>query len=164
MIARWLFVGLTLLALPASAQYAGNNPAAAPDGQGAIGIAPPVEGTVSWDLLAQVELVLDDNGMDMVPSFAEDIRGLRGETVKVVGFLMPLDSMGNRMLLSMVSPHCPFCLPGGPESFVELVFDEPVGLTMEPVVIEGDLELLDQGWNGYYYRMGNARVVREVTS
>jgi len=163
MIARWLLVGLMVLALPAQAQNIGN-PAAATDGQGAVGIAPIVDGTVSWDDLAQVELVLDENGMDMVPSFAEEVQNLRGKTVKVVGFLMPLDAMGNRMLLSMVSPHCPFCLPGGPESFVELKFDEPVDLTIEPVVVEGELELLDQGWNGYYYRMANARVVREVTS
>jgi hypothetical protein len=73
---------------------------------------------------------------------------------------MPLDSTGQRQLLSLNSPHCPFCLPSGPEGFVELSCDEPLGFTTEPVVVTGVFKIRIDDWNGYYYRMEE---VHEVT-
>ena len=120
---------------------------------------PEVDGAVSWDILSKVDLVFDDN--DLVPDYADEIRALDGERVKMVGFLMPLDSMGQRQLLSLNSPHCPFCLPSGPEGFVELSCDEPLGFTTEPVVVTGVFKIRIEDWNGYYYRMEDVHQVAQ---
>jgi hypothetical protein len=37
----------------------------------------------------------------------------------------------------------PFCLPGGPESLVEVVADKPFELTYEPIVVDGRMAVLD---------------------
>ena len=119
---------------------------------------PEVDGAVSWDILSKVDLVFDDN--DLVPDYSDEIRKLDGERIKMVGFVIPLDSLGQRQLLSVNSPHCPFCLPAGPAGFVELNCEEPLEFTTEPVVVTGVFKLLIQDWSGYYYRMDD---VREVT-
>ncbi len=112
---------------------------------------PEVEGAVPWDLLLNVELVFE--GIDLVPDYGEDVRALDGETVKMVGFLLPLDAAGTRLLLSMISPNCPYCLPGGPETFVELIARDKVEWTDDAAVISGRFELLEDSLSGYYYRM-----------
>lgn len=53
----------------------------------------------------------------------------------------------------MVSPACPYCLPGGPETFVEILADEPIAFTEDAVAVGGRLELLDDSLSGYFYRL-----------
>ena len=120
---------------------------------------PEVDGAVPWDILSRVDLVFDDN--DLVPDYADAIRELDGKRIKMVGFVLPLDSNGHRQLLSLNSPHCPFCLPSGPEGFVELNCDEPLDFTTEPVVVTGIFKIRVQDWNGYYYRMEEVREVAQ---
>ena len=120
---------------------------------------PEVDGAVPWDILSKVDLVFDDN--DLVPDYADAIRELDGKRIKMVGFVLPLDSNGRRQLLSVNSPHCPFCLPAGPEGFVELNCEEPLDFTTEPVVVTGVFKIRVQDWNGYYYRMEEVRVVAQ---
>lgn len=120
---------------------------------------PEVEGTLPWETLHQVELVFD--GPDLVPEFAPEVQDLSGERIKMVGFMLPLDTNGERILLSQFAPHCPFCMTAGPESFVELQCDERVEMSLEPIVVEGTFEVLEQAWEGYYYRMANAKVIEQ---
>ncbi|MBL26217.1 MAG: hypothetical protein CMM50_01515, partial [Rhodospirillaceae bacterium] len=94
---------------------------------------PEVEGVVPWDVLGEVEMIFE--GIDLVPTFGDSVKALEGQDVRMVGFLMPLDSMGSRLLLSLISPNCPFCLPGGPETLVELEARKPIGMTTEAVVV-----------------------------
>ncbi len=119
---------------------------------------PEVAGATPWETLHRVELVFD--GPDMVPEYADEVRALDGETVKMVGFMLPLDASGERVLLSQFAPHCPFCTTAGPESFVALECDEPLELSLEPIVVEGRLEVIDEAWDGYYYRMTDVALVR----
>ena len=110
-----------------------------------------------WETLAAVELVMD--GPDMVPEYGADVQALDGETITMVGWMLPLDSTGERILLSQYAPHCPFCMTAGPESFVELYSDGPIEMTLDPIVVEGRFELLEQSWEGYYYRMAEVTEV-----
>jgi len=123
---------------------------------------PDVEGAVPWEVLLDVELVFE--GIDLVPEYSEEARAIDGETVKMVGFLLPLDATGTRQLLSMVSPNCPFCLPGGPNTFVELIADEPVEWTDDAVVVSGRFELLEDSLSGYYYRMTEVDLVDDPST
>ncbi len=118
---------------------------------------PEVEGALPWEVLSQVELVFD--GPDMVPEYAAEVQALSGQRIRMVGFMLPLDSSGERVLLSQYAPHCPFCMTAGPESFVELNCEEPFEMSLEAIVVEGDLEVLENSWEGYYYRMANVELI-----
>lgn len=151
----FLAVGIAAFAGPLWAQSNNQNPWA--DGSYQAQPLPEIDGAVSWDTLADVELVFED--IDLVPDFGPGIEALEGETVTMVGFVMPIDSSGMRQLLTVNSPHCPFCIPGGPETFVELVCEEPMDLVMDPVVVEGRFELIRAEWDGYFYRMTEVEVI-----
>ena len=61
---------------------------------------------------------------------------------------------------SSVPLTCSFCVPGGPESMVEVKTKTPVKYSMEPVVVEGKfLVLLDDPY-GLYYRVTDAVSVK----
>lgn len=120
---------------------------------------PEVEGAIPWDLLLEATLEYDPRFNEMKPAFTPEVEALDGTEVKLVGFNIPLDSSGQRLLLSLISPSCPFCLPGGPETFVEVEAMEPIPLEIEPIIVEGTFRLLDEGlWTGYFYRMTDARL------
>ena len=63
-------------------------------------------------------------------------------------------------LLSSVPLTCAFCLPGGPESMVEVNTAKPVKYSMEPLVVEGRFQVLNDDAFGLYYRITDATSVR----
>jgi hypothetical protein len=114
---------------------------------------------VSWKTLAQVETV--KQGSRMVPQFAKPILALDRRDARVQGFMIPLD-MGDRQkhfLVSAVPPHCSFCLPAGPEAVVEVFAKDPVGYTLDPIVVSGRFAVLKDDPNGVLYRMIDAAQV-----
>jgi hypothetical protein len=111
---------------------------------------------VSWKLLSQVELVKQKDRY--VPQFAKDVAALDQKTVKVQGFMMPLQ-MGDKQthfVLSAMPQSCAFCLPGGPESMVEVKSKTAVKYTFEPVVLTGKLTVLKDDPTGVFYRLTEA--------
>lgn len=120
---------------------------------------PEVEGAVPWELLLDVELVYE--GIDLVPEYSEAAREIDGEKVMLVGFLLPLAADQKRALLSMISPDCPFCLPGGPQTFVELVANDSLEWTSDAVAVTGRFELLEDSLSGYYYRMTDVELIAD---
>ena len=111
---------------------------------------------VSWKLLAQVELVkLKDR---YVPQFSDNVATLNKKEVKVQGFMMPLE-MGDKQshfILSAMPQTCAFCMPGGPESMVEVKTKQPVKYTFEPLILSGKLEVLKEDPTGVFYRIVDA--------
>jgi hypothetical protein len=51
---------------------------------------------------------------------------------------------------------CAFCMPGGPESMVEVKSKTPVKYTFEPVVLTGTLSVLKDDPTGVFYRLTDA--------
>jgi hypothetical protein len=114
---------------------------------------------VSWKTLSQVEPVKQGN--KMVPQFSRDIMGLDKKDVRVQGFIIPLD-MGDKQkhfLLSAVPPHCPFCLPAGPDAIVEVLAKKPLAYGFEPIVVAGRFAVLKDDPAGVLYRMTDAEPV-----
>ena len=128
-------------------------PAVAPD---AFKPLPDIKGVVSWKTLGQVELVkVKDRA---VPQFSDGVLKLNATEVKLQGFMMPLE-MGDKQkhfVLTAMPITCAFCLPGGPESLVEVQAKTPVKYTFEPVVLSGKLAVLKDDANGLYYRLTDA--------
>lgn len=120
---------------------------------------PAVPGTVPWDLLAQVKTVRVKDRF--LPEFPESVRRLDRQDVKIVGFMMPLQT-GERQshfLLTVTSQTCAFCVPAGPEGIVEVRTRTPVRVSFDPIVIAGRLEVLRDDPLGVYYRIGNGEAI-----
>jgi hypothetical protein len=88
--------------------------------------------------------------------------GMNEKTQRIQGFMMPLEpgKKQRHFLLSSVPLSCSFCLPGGPESMVEVRTKTPVEYSMEPVVVEGRLQVLQDDPYGLYYRISDALTVK----
>ncbi len=130
--------------------------ARAQDDQSTLYPLPEIEGALSWQALGQLEIRVEDARTSVV--VPANIEALVGETVKAVGFLLPLDAEGTRQLLMSVSPHCPFCVPVGREGVIELSSDTPIGSFLRAVVVEGQFDIVDDGI-GALYRMSKVELL-----
>jgi hypothetical protein len=122
-------------------------------------LLPDLQGVVSWKTLAQVEPV--KQGPRMVPQFSKELLALDGQSVRVQGFILPMD-MGDKQkhfLISAVPPHCPFCLPAGPDAIVEVFARQPITYGFEPVIIYGKMAVLKDDPGGLLYRLTDAESV-----
>jgi hypothetical protein len=154
-------VGIALLGLAAPAcaldsTASSNLPAAAVFSSRLL---PDAEGVVSWKTLASVESV--KQGSRIVPRFSKDILGLDRQQVRIHGFILALDTgLGQKhFLLSAVPPHCPYCLPAGPDAIVEVFARKPVQYGYEPIVVSGKFTVLRDDPSGVLYRLHGAELV-----
>ena len=76
--------------------------------------------------------------------------------------MVPLDAKATQVhfLLTSVPLTCSFCIPGGPESMVEVRAKLPVRHSLEPVVVQGRLMLLKDDPYGLFYRLVDAVPVK----
>lgn len=115
---------------------------------------------VPWSVLTAVKTKNEKNRI--LPIFNLDQMALNQKTQRIQGFMMPLDpgEKQKHFLLSSVPLTCAFCLPGGPESMVEVKTKTPVKYSMEPVVVEGRFLVLNDDSYGLYYRITDATSVK----
>jgi uncharacterized protein len=154
---RTLAILLASLSLAIGASVAQTPPAGMQMPGGGTAEAQPA-GTVPWQVLQQAKTVQKPD-KKYGPVFTRDIRKLDQQAVKIYGFMMPLEQTPRqkRFLLASFPPHCPFCMPGGPESMVEVVADEAVEFTYEPIIVSGRMAVLDD--DVVYYRLTHANAV-----
>ncbi|HEX2013299.1 MAG TPA: DUF3299 domain-containing protein [Roseateles sp.] len=117
------------------------------------------EGVVSWPLLSSVTVKAEKS--KLVPSFPAPVQALDKKTVKVQGFMMPLEpgDKQRHFLLSSVPTSCSFCVPAGPEGLIEVRSKTPVRYTLEPVTVEGQMAVLSSDPYGLFYRVLDAQPV-----
>jgi len=117
-----------------------------------------LSGVVSWRTLAQVEPEV--RGDRMVPKFSDAILSLDRQRVRIQGFMLPMDVglQQGHFLVSAVPPHCPFCLPAGPEALVEVLAKNPIPFAMEPVVLYGKFSVMRDS-AGILYRLTEAEPI-----
>lgn len=109
-----------------------------------------------WSLLTDVKTKAVKNRL--LPVFPAPVQALNDKPQRIQGFMMPLEP-GERQkhfILSSVPMSCSFCVPGGPESLVEVKTRTPVKYTLEPVVVEGRFAVLADDPYGLYYRITDA--------
>ena len=113
-----------------------------------------------WSVLTGAKTKVVKNRM--LPVFNPTILALDQKGQRIQGFMMPLDpgEKQTHFLLSSVPLTCPFCVPGGPESMVEIKSKKPVKYTMEVVVVEGKFAVLNDDPYGLYYRLTDAQSVK----
>ncbi|MEM8848262.1 MAG: hypothetical protein AAGD17_14275 [Bacteroidota bacterium] len=94
-------------------------------------------------------------------TFSAKLRALEGKKVSITGYLLVLDGKQSIYLLSKnPMASCFFCGNGGPESIVDLQFDQKVTYAMDALIsVEGTFHLNGNDPNTAYYRIENANAV-----
>ena len=115
---------------------------------------------VPWSVLTAVKTKAIKNRI--LPNFSLPQLALHQKTQRIQGFMVPLDAgeKQKHFLLTSVPLTCSFCLPGGPESMVEVKTKTPVKYSLEPVIVEGTFAVLNDDPYGLYYRMVDASSVK----
>ncbi len=156
------YIAVVLLAAALSAQAQLSSPLPQGSGAGVHGanspFAPLPQRTdvVPWSVLTAVTTKTEKSRI--LPVFAPQQMALNQKTQRIQGFMMPLEpgEKQRHFLLSSVPLTCSFCVPGGPESMVEVKTRTPVAYTMEPVTVEGRFAVLNDDPYGLYYRVTDA--------
>jgi hypothetical protein len=155
-------LSLTLVALFCQMVVAQNSPAPQhnqhnqpPDQNGS---------TLTWEQLTDLTIETETPAALQTVfhvKFPEALKARDGQDVKITGFMYPLKAgeTHDYFLLSALPPSCPFCLPGGSMTLIEVKCAEPVEYTMEPVMLEGIFSLLEDDPSGLYYRITEAKAV-----
>jgi hypothetical protein len=115
---------------------------------------------LSWSVLTAVKTKVEKNRV--LPVFPSNVQALSQKSQRVQGFMMPLDpgEKQTHFLLSSVPLTCSFCVPGGPESMVEVKTKTPVKYSMEAVVVEGQFAVLKDDPYGLFYRITEGVAVK----
>ena len=89
-------------------------------------------------------------------------QGMHQTVQRIQGFMVPMDAKPTQkhFLLTSVPLTCSFCIPGGPESMVEVKAKTPVRYSLEPVVVEGKFNVLPNDPYGLFYRLVEAVPVK----
>ncbi|WP_291088049.1 DUF3299 domain-containing protein [Hydrogenophaga sp.] len=111
---------------------------------------------VAWSTLTDITTRVEKKRI--VPVYPAPVAALNQKTLRLQGFMMPLEPGENQrhFLLASVPLTCGFCTPGGPESMVEVRTKTPVKYKLEAVVVEGTFHVLQNDPYGLYYRITNA--------
>ena len=120
---------------------------------------------LTWDELMNLEVTVETlAALQSVfhVSYPDSLKAKDGTVVRIRGFMYPLEAGETHtyFLLSALPPSCPFCLPASARGLVEVTCDEGVRYTLEPVLLEGRFELLEEDdalGTGLHYRLNNAR-------
>lgn len=123
-------------------------------------LLPDRAGIVSWKTLAKVEPISDHGRI--VSRFDPSITELDRTIVRVQGFMLPMDlgDMQHHFLISAVPPHCPFCLPAGPDALMEVRAKKAVAYSLEPVLLSGKFIVVRNDSYGLLYQLVDADVIR----
>ena len=120
---------------------------------------------LTWDELMNLEVTVESPAPLQTVfhvSYPDSLKAKDGTVVRIRGFMYPLEAGENHtyFLLSALPPSCPFCLPASARGLVEVTCDEGVRYTLQPVLLEGRFELMEEDdalGTGLHYRLNNAR-------
>lgn len=132
-----------------------------PEGHNLHNVPVDADGAVTWETLSNLDVRVETPAPLQTIfhiEFPENLLALDGQIVRLKGFMYPLEAgeTHSKFLLSALPPACPFCLPGTATTLVDIRADDPVTYTLEPVLLEGRLDLLKDDDTGLYYRLTEA--------
>ena len=120
---------------------------------------------LTWEELMNLEVTVETPAPLQTVfhvSYPESLKARDGTVVRLRGFMYPLEAgeVHTYFLLSALPPSCPFCLPASARGLVEVKCEEGVRYTLEPILLEGRFELLEEDdplGTGLHYRIDEAR-------
>jgi len=162
---------LMAMVLPAWAQLTDDEMASEPPPDDATfddfaHLVPPTpDGAVSWDLLGSAEERMEviDGTSYLRPIFPPAVKDLDGQIIRIKGFIYPMQNQERmeEFLFTALPPSCPYCLPAGAGYIIETRARDAIRFTWDAVLLEGELEVLEDDEYGLFYRLNEARRLRE---
>lgn len=115
---------------------------------------PERDGVLPWRMLAQVE----GDGWIEPFRFAPEIKALNGTEVTVDGYMLAYDEARRQreFLLTAYQAHCPFCMPGGMASMINVAMGVPMPVTDGIVTVRGPLTVIEEEGHGLLYAITEA--------
>jgi hypothetical protein len=162
MLAR-LLLALALVCQAAPGQaLAQSRPAAPTESVWKPADTPP--GGVSWSLLESTKEITRKDAKGYIvskPDYPPGVLALNGKTIKVSGYLMPLQNgkLQTHFVLLAYPPDCPFHLNPGPAQFIEVKTAKGVAFDYSVKTIEGVLQLDSQSESGVFFKLQNGRAL-----
>jgi hypothetical protein len=125
------------------------------------------EGGIDWEIFSQTKNVpykikKDDQEWEGVkPDFTDEIKKLDGTSIKMTGYMFPLDQTEEQSLF-LFGPFpltCPYHYHTPNSLTIEAHANKPIKFSYEPITIEGTLELVPQDYEyNTFYRLNNVKV------
>lgn len=148
-----------LLAAPAHALQRQPRPAAPSESVWKPADTPP--GGVPWSLLESTSEITRTDAQGYIrskPVFPPKVKALDGKTVKVAGYMMPLQNgtLQKHFVLLAYPPDCPFHLNPNPMQFIEIKSKVGIGFDYRVKVVKGTLRLGGHKEEGIFYRIWDA--------
>ncbi len=116
-------------------------------------------GVTSWDLLMSARVQV---GVQNVSAqFPPPLQQLQRRRLRLAGFMLPLgvEEKQKHFLLSANPPSCFFHPPGGPSSVVEVFADKGIAMSFDPLVVEGEFELVPSSDSGMLYKLKASKLI-----
>jgi hypothetical protein len=111
-----------------------------------------------WDTLYKTNIKLDDKTGTYVATFPDDVKNLNGQTIKISGFILPLEATEKfkHFLLSKRTPTCFFCPPGEPNEIIEVFAQKPTEWADDLVIYKGQMSLIQGPETGIFFQLKDA--------
>lgn len=147
-------------ASPCFSALAQSRPAAPTESVWKPAATPP--GGVSWSVLESTKEITrtgKDGYLYSKPAFSPQVLALRGKSIKVSGYMMPLQNgkAQTHFVLLAYPPDCPFHLNPAPMQFIEVKTSKPIAFDYGAKTIEGTLQLLGEDEGGVFYRIHDGK-------
>ncbi len=117
-----------------------------------------------WDTLMEVswkQYYSEELGFDVSePTFSKRILALNGKEITIKGYVMPIDSEPDYMVISRFAyANCFFCGQAGPETVMEAFFPRNVKYFNKKITLKGILRLNTNDFYRLTYRLEKAKVI-----
>jgi hypothetical protein len=118
---------------------------------------------IPWEILGQTKEV-EECRKDKLgeycllkPEYAEPIKSYDGKEVTLMGYMFPLEQTEKQknFLLGPFPPSCPFHYHVGPSQTVEVILQNPMKFSFEPITLKGKLSLRYNEETGMFYYLDN---------
>jgi hypothetical protein len=122
-----------------------------------------------WKLFAETKEIkkrvpnqYNDFDEFILPGYTEQIKKLNGKTIKISGFMFPLQNSEKQTsyLIGPFPASCPYHYHVIPSLVIEVKNSEPVKFTYDAISLEGKLVLPKSDENGVFYYLENARIIK----
>jgi len=120
--------------------------------------------TVTWEMLSKVKYKRKEHeeyGLVNFPLFSNELKELRGKTIIISGYIIPLDSE-TYVLSRYVYASCFFCGGAGAESIMGISFSNLKKRlkTDQYVTLKGQLYLNEDDVNDWMFQIDKAEIIK----
>ena len=122
---------------------------------------------IPWDIFASTtekeSCNIDKDGFDhcvISPGYSQDLQAYDGKEVTLMGYMFPLEQE-EKQAHFLIGPYplgCPFHYHVGPSQVIEVLAQQPIAFSYEPITVTGMLHLRFNEETNMFYHLENAIV------